>query len=444
MTAVQESRAFPLRNSGIYRNLPGFDPSIRGLSALVCGATGISGFHAIRALLDTPNRWGKIYALSRKPIAESQLALLEPSQRERIKHLPIDLMASPAQISLTLKEAGVQPDYIFFFAYVQPKSQSGLAKEIAQELAEANVPMFKNFLEALNVGNLLPKRILLQTGGKYYGAHIGRIRTPMTESDPRPTHLGDNFYYGQEDALAEFCKAHPQVGWNVVRPSAIIGACSVAAINNFLPFAIYAAVQARKGEALEFGGSFDAWLTETCWSSARLTGFICEWAVLNESCKNQAFNAQDGLLVAWNRLFPEITRWFGASAGFRGPELDESKFKETWSFQAGKDTPLGFGPPMGIKTSFTIFDWLQKPENKDTWRSIMEESQGKITYDPFDRESPEMLGTEMLFLRSGMLDSKKLCQFGFVGCVDTIESIHEMYHELGKVGVLPPLVVKPE
>ncbi|KAF4983017.1 hypothetical protein FDECE_17397 [Fusarium decemcellulare] len=276
MTAVQESSAFPLRHSGIYRNLPSFDPNLKGLTALVCGATGISGFHAIRGLLDTPERWGRVYALSRKPISESQLALLEPSQRERIKHVSVDLMSSPGQITLALKDAGVQPNYIFFFAYVQPKSKSGLDKEIAQNLVEANVPMFKNFLETLHVGDILPKRILLQTGGKIYGAHIGRVRTPMTESDPQPRHLGNNFYYGQEDALAEFCNTHPQVGWNVVRPAGIIGATTVAAINNFLPFAIYASIQARKGEALEFAGDFEAWQSETWWSSARLTGFICE------------------------------------------------------------------------------------------------------------------------------------------------------------------------
>lgn len=54
------SSQFPLRQSGIYRNLPTFDPSLRDLKALVLGATSISGFHTIRALLDSTHRWSKV------------------------------------------------------------------------------------------------------------------------------------------------------------------------------------------------------------------------------------------------------------------------------------------------------------------------------------------------------------------------------------------------
>lgn len=37
------SESQPLRSSGIYHNLPTFDPSIKGLTAIVTGANGISG-----------------------------------------------------------------------------------------------------------------------------------------------------------------------------------------------------------------------------------------------------------------------------------------------------------------------------------------------------------------------------------------------------------------
>ncbi|KAJ8118889.1 hypothetical protein OPT61_g230 [Boeremia exigua] len=94
----------------------------------------------------------------------------------------------------------------------------------AEELVEANVPPFKNFLESLPIAGIKPKRILLQTGGKNYGVHIGRVRTSIVESDPQPRYLGPNFYYHQEDALRAFCDEHPETAWNIVHPFAVIGA----------------------------------------------------------------------------------------------------------------------------------------------------------------------------------------------------------------------------
>lgn len=117
---------------------------------------------------------------------------------------------------------------------------------MADALADINVPMFKNFLDSLEIANVEPKRILLQTGGKNYGLHIGRCRAPLVESDPKPRHLQTNFYYSQEDLLFEYCKKHPQTGWNVVRPVGVIGVAQRAPLNAFYPFAIYAAVQAQR------------------------------------------------------------------------------------------------------------------------------------------------------------------------------------------------------
>lgn len=53
---------YPLQNKGIYKNLPQFDPEVKGLTAIVTGANGISGFHTMRVLLESPNRWKKIWA----------------------------------------------------------------------------------------------------------------------------------------------------------------------------------------------------------------------------------------------------------------------------------------------------------------------------------------------------------------------------------------------
>lgn len=48
------------------------------------------------------------------------------------------------------------------------------------------------------------------------------------------------------------------------------------------PLAVYAAVQAHKGEKMEFPGDIEAWMSVREHSSAMLTGYLSEWAVLEE------------------------------------------------------------------------------------------------------------------------------------------------------------------
>lgn len=87
----------------------------------------------------------------------------------------------------------------------------------AEKLVEVNSALLRNFLGALPLAGLKPKRFLLQTGAKNYGVHLGAALNPAVESDPR-VELEPNFYYPQEDMLWEYCKEEG-VGWNVIRPA---------------------------------------------------------------------------------------------------------------------------------------------------------------------------------------------------------------------------------
>ncbi|KAL8939804.1 MAG: hypothetical protein Q9216_003155 [Gyalolechia sp. 2 TL-2023] len=433
------SEHYPLRTSGIYRNLPTFDPSLKDLKAIVVGATGISGFNTIRSLLDTPDRWSTIYALSRHPPSSAMMSLLTPEQRPRIKHVPIDLTSSGAEIASSLKRADVEADHVFFYGYQHPQGMSAMDPATADALVEINVPIFRNFLDALALARIQPKRILLQTGGKNYGGHIGRARTPYIESDPQPKHLSNNFYYPQEDALFAFCQEHPGTGWNVIRPFAIVGAVPNAAMNFFLSFAVMAAVQSKKGKPIFFGGDIEEWQYEMCHSTARLTGYLSEWAVLEDKCKNQSFNAQDGSPLSLDRFFEELARWYDVKNGIEGPELDESKF-QTIKLAGGKDSPLGYGPPPATKVSRSIADWAKEPANEGAWKEIMAESNGQVRTNVFEAGVDFSLG-DFLLHRIGHPSVAKLRRFGFNGFVDTMESVFEMYQEMAKLGVIPPPVV---
>ena len=72
-------------------------------------------------------------------------------------------------IAAKFLEAGAKPDYAFFFSYMNPKTGSAMSPNAAEELIEANVPIFDNFLQSLPKAGIKPTRILLQTGGKNYG-----------------------------------------------------------------------------------------------------------------------------------------------------------------------------------------------------------------------------------------------------------------------------------
>ncbi|THV74701.1 hypothetical protein D6C97_06112 [Aureobasidium pullulans] len=429
------SQDYPLRSSGIYRNLPTFDPSIKDLDAVVVGATGISGFNTIRSLLDSPGRWSTIYALSRSPIPEEMLSLLTEEQQSHIKHVSIDLTASGDKLASQLKEGGVKADYVFFYGYISPKNVSAMDPKAEEELVKANVPIFKNFLEALETAKLEPKRILLQTGGKNYGGQIGRARLPYIESDPQPRHLSQNFYYPQEDMLKKYCQDHPSTSWNVIRPFGVIGSVSKAGMNMMLPFAIIASVQAKKNAPIFFGGDIEEWQYEYLHSSARLTGFLSEWAVLENECANQAFNAHDGSPMSWDLFYNELARWYGAP-GVAGPELDDSKFNDV-VLAGGKDSPLGYGPPTRIRISRSAADWAKNDTNKTTYEQIIQESNGSIKTNAYEDNMEQFDMVDFVYYKIGQPSSAKFRRFGFSGFVDTIESVFEMYTDLAKMGIIP-------
>ncbi|KAH7182346.1 uncharacterized protein B0J16DRAFT_363284 [Fusarium flagelliforme] len=437
------SENFPLRQSGIYRNLPTFDPSIKGLSAVVCGATGISGYHTIRALLDTPDRWSKVYALSRKPLSGECLNMFSEEQLQRIKHVAIDLLTDGQTVADTLRKHGVVADYVFFYAYLSGDVEDDMSPAAADELIKVNVPLFDNLLDGLRISGLTPRRILLQTGGKNYGMHIGRVRTPLVESDPQPRHLQDNFYYHQEDALKRYCAEHPGTGWNVIRPFGVIGSAASAAITTFHPFAVYASVQAHKGEPLAFGGDWDEYLFESLFSTARLTGYLSEWAVLENKCANQAFNAQDGGPVSWERFFAELARWYGVDKGVVPPVDDKgadgSDNYKTFPLKGGNEAPLGTGPPTQLRFSFTLAEWAKDPLNHQAWKELMDQSGGKVTVDFFEKK--KFFSGDFAYLRFGTASPNKCKTFGFNGFVDSLESVFEMYKEMEALGLVMPMKV---
>lgn len=134
------SEALPLQKNDIFLNLPTYSPEIQNLTAIVTGANGISGFFTLRVLLQSPQRWRKIWAVSRRPPPAEMMDLLTPEQRDRVEHVAVDFLEKPEVIAKALSDKNVTADAVFFYSYLQPKTTVKGAHpwNNAQELSDVN------------------------------------------------------------------------------------------------------------------------------------------------------------------------------------------------------------------------------------------------------------------------------------------------------------------
>ena len=66
------------------------------------GANGISGYHALKVLGQSPERWSKIYCLSRRPPAVPE------GLPRHAEHIPLDFLKDPEEIAKQMKENNVK------------------------------------------------------------------------------------------------------------------------------------------------------------------------------------------------------------------------------------------------------------------------------------------------------------------------------------------------
>jgi NAD(P)-dependent dehydrogenase (short-subunit alcohol dehydrogenase family) len=107
-----------VRSNGIFHALPTYPPSSpahRDLTAIVTGANGISGYHMVKVLAAAPERWAKIYCLSRRPPPDYFFEGLVQQEvsgggrkgdgddvRERVEHVEVDFLDSSGGIGKAL------------------------------------------------------------------------------------------------------------------------------------------------------------------------------------------------------------------------------------------------------------------------------------------------------------------------------------------------------
>ena len=299
-----------VQSKGIYHGLPVFPPSIKGLTAIITGANGISGYYMLKVLSQNPQRWSKIYCLSRRP------PLIPGGLPSNVEHIALDFLQDPAEIVDVLTSKGVKADYVFFYSYIQPppKAGGGLWSDAA-EMVRVNVLLLSNFLDALKAAQITPRTFMLQTGAKNYGGHLGPTKVPQEESDARVL-LEPNFYYNQEDVLFAYCKQN-NVGWTLGMPGPILGAVPDAAMKACSPWRACAA-GARKLKQKWWGpAEGGAGQMPNSMSSSMMNAYMEEWSVLEPRAVGQRYNVFDGGAFAWEGCWPKIADWYGI--GWEGP-----------------------------------------------------------------------------------------------------------------------------
>lgn len=401
-------------------------------TAIVVGATGMLGREIVHELSKDPQQWPTIHALSRSKKEEFA---------ETVVHNHIDLLSSADDMAKDLK--GVEGNVVFFAGYMQ--------KDTEQENWDVNGAMLSNFLQALVKTNAVNKldRIVLVTGAKHYGVHLGAPKNPMLESDPWLTDSKwpPNFYYNQQNILHSFCTQHDK-SWTVTYPNDVIGYAVGNYMNLSTAIALYALISKEldtDNQGLIFPGSPTFYTKFDSFTSSKLHAQFCAWAALAPSAANQAFNVTNGDAESWQNLWPKIASYFGT-------HVKPDQFEDSSS---SSSTPLAAQPPItvhattaGLQDSpssalaqstvcqhIDLVQWSQRTDVKDAWRRIAKRE--GLQDDAFDKATWTFLGFVLGRDYDLVISMNKARKAGWTGYVDTWESLEEVLEVLGERGVLP-------
>ncbi|KAK7887374.1 hypothetical protein LTR67_009794 [Exophiala xenobiotica] len=425
-------------------------------TALITGATGMTGRAITDHLLNLPE-WTSITTLSRSQQSHSS--------NPKIHHATLDLQSSAEDMSSSLHDIQA-PEYVFFCAY--------LARDDESDAAKVNGAMLQNFIDALHKTGAIKtlKRFILVNGLKQWGVHLGRVKQPMHESDPRlepsttstttddkSTPWPENFYYTQQDILAEAArKDGDKWTWVVTFPQDVIGVAKANFMNLATALGLYASVMATLpsgGSELPFPGCKANYLAFNCWTSAKLHADFCAWAALTPQAGNQAFNVIDGDTESWQNLWPKLAKRYGAKippnmfpgsgekgvdGAYDGYEPSHTELPTPMPVSAVAEA-IGLKDEFGPKKHSVIHQqidttkWAQRPEVVKAWENLRD--QHGLDQQTWDKATWGFLTFLLGRDYSCVVSMSKARKLGWTGYKDTWDAFNETFEELEKEGILP-------
>ena len=301
--------------------------------AVVIGALGVIGRYIAERLVEGPD-W-QVVGLSRR----------KASDGSRYRHIAVDLLDAEDTKRKLAELTDVT--HVFYAAFqATPGSASSFASNTGP-----NRDILVNSVTAITRAAPRLKRVVLVTGTKYYGVHLGPLKTPMRETDPR--HMPPDYYFDQIDWLTAYQRGK---GWDWVelRPQTLCGFSPGSPMSILPAIAVYAAIShhlptgpldeplsdvapndterglsRRKGSdgsryrhiavdllddlPLRFPGRPGAY--DTIYQVTESTHFAnaALWAATDQRCGNQAFNITNGDYFRWRNLWPKIAAVFEMS-----------------------------------------------------------------------------------------------------------------------------------
>ncbi len=261
-------------------------------SALVVGASGISGWNTARLLLD--EGW-EVHGISRRPA----------QGLEGLVQIAVDLTDGPAVAEAL---AALPVTHVFFCTWSPQASEA--------ENRVVNGGMLQHVLDALAPAGSV-RHVALVTGLKHYLGPFesyGKVPvdTPFREEQPRVPY--ENFYYDQEDILFA-AAARDGFSWSVHRAHTMIGWALGNAMNMGVTLAVYGTICREQGRPFVFPGSPQQYGGITDVTDPALLAEQLVWSATTPSGANQALNVVNGDVFRWRLMWEHVAAELGVETG---------------------------------------------------------------------------------------------------------------------------------
>jgi len=260
--------------------------------ALIVGATGIVGLNVAEHLAAVGG-W-EINGVSRRP----------PLGASYMRTIRLDVLDGRKTAEAL---AALSPTHVFYCTWARGKDED--------DNIRLNGSMLRNVLDAVKDTRSV-EHVAVVTGTKHYLGpfeHYAKTTpvTPFREDQPRLPYK--NFYYTLEDIVMEAAAAQG-FGWSVHRSHTIIGYSVGNLMNIGATLAAHASICKSTGQPFFFPGHPTAYHGLNDITDARVLARQIVWASTEPNARNEAYNAANGDVFRWKRLWNLIADYFGIEA----------------------------------------------------------------------------------------------------------------------------------
>ena len=351
----------------------------------IIGASGVVG----RALLEfLAGEDESVVGLSRRRPADLNATFF-----------PLDLRDQDNCIDLTRSEFSDVTHLIYTALYEKPGLIAGWHEA---DQMETNLVMLQNILEPLRQSSKLRHITLLQ-GTKAYGAHVEPMKIPGLEREPRHNH--QNFYWLQQDYLADFCEATNRT-FTIWRPQIIFGYALHAPMNMLNAIGLYATIMQARDQPLIYPGGPSA-VSEAI--DADLLARAIRFSLDNSDFENETFNITNGDVFRWEDIWQDLAGLFNIQAGGNSQQ----------------------------RLSNWIYDCEGEWQDIVTANNLKPYSIREIAGDSFFYADALFNAYAETAPPPSLVSTIKLRQAGFHDCIDTLAMFEKWFNKLRLLNVIP-------